>query len=227
MTGQLAFDLPHRVALGAGDFLLAPCNQDAVGWLDRWPDWPAPALVVHGPGGSGKTHMAHVWQARSGARMAAPADIEANPLSAFSETAQYWIVDDAPAGVDEEAFLHFYNAVVERNGNLLITARTPPSRWSLTLPDLRSRLLAVPAVAVGQPDEELLGAVLVKLFSDRQLPVGPDVLTYLLARMERSFAEAHAVVAALDRQALAERRKVTVHLAREVLTKRHQDTDGA
>ncbi len=226
MSEQLALDLAHRVALGAGDFLLAPCNSDAVGWLDRWPDWPAPALTVHGPAGSGKTHMAHVWQARSGARLLRPGDIASQAFSAFDSGNLCWIVDDVTPGFDEEAFLHFYNAVAEHGGHILITARTPPSRWSLALADLRSRLTAAPAVAVGRPDDALLGGVLVKLFADRQLPVGPDVLTYLLARMERSFPAAHRLVAALDRHALAKRSRITVPLARDVLTTLSEDTNG-
>ncbi len=226
MTEQLVFDLAHRQALGAGDFLLAPCNRDAVGWLDRWPDWPAPALTIHGPAGSGKTHMAEVWRARSGARVLKTAEIVAQPLAAFDEGVQCWVIDDLSPGFDETALLHFYNAVAERGGHILITARTPPSRWALALADLRSRLTAAPAVAVGRPDDTLLAAVLVKLFADRQLPVGPDVLTYLLTRMERSFPAVHALVAALDRQALTEQKKVTVPMARNVLTKLNEQEYG-
>jgi chromosomal replication initiation ATPase DnaA len=170
--------------------------------------------------------MAHVWQARSEARLIRPAEIAAQPFSAFDTGEKNWIVDDVAPGVDEEALLHFYNAVAERGGFMLLTARVPPSRWQLGLADLRSRLTAAPAVAVGRPDDALLGAVLVKLFSDRQLTVGPDVLTYLLARMERSFPVAHALVAALDQRALAERRKLTVPLAREVLTNLNDMRNG-
>lgn len=227
MNEQLVFDLPHRAALDAGDFLLAACNRDAVAWLDRWPEWPAPLLTVHGPAGSGKTHMAFVWRARNGARLMHPEEIAAQPFSAFDDGDRNWIVDDVAAGFDEEAFLHFYNAVAERGGSILLTARTPPSRWPIALADLRSRLTAAPAVAIGRPDNELLGAVLVKLLGDRQLTVGPDVLIYLLARMERSFSAARNVVAALDRRALAERRKLSIPLARDVLTELNDGRNGA
>jgi chromosomal replication initiation ATPase DnaA len=226
VTEQLVFDLAHRQALGAGDFLLAPCNRDAVGWLDRWPDWPAPALTIHGPAGSGKTHMAEVWRARSGARVVPIAGIAAHPLAAFDDGGNAWVIDDVSPGFPETAFLHFYNAVAERGGHLLITSRSAPSRWSLALPDLRSRLVAAPAIAVGRPDDTLLAAVLVKLFADRQLPVGPDVLTYLLARMERSFPAMHALVAALDRQALAEQKRITVPMARNILMKLNDVKNG-
>jgi len=215
MSEQLALDLEHRPALGADDFLVAPCNRDAVAWLDRWPDWPAPALTIHGPAGCGKTHMAHVWRARGGARFIDRATLAQSAASAGAGAC--WIVDDAPAGLDERQFLHFFNMVAEGGGHVLITARTAPARWEIGLADLRSRLVAAPAVAVGRPDDGLIGAVLVKLFADRQLSVGGEVLSYMLARMERSFAAARALVAALDRHALAARRRITIPLAREVM----------
>ena len=214
MSEQLALEFEPRTALGADDFLVAPCNQDAVAWLDRWPDWPA--LTIHGPAGCGKTHMAHVWRARSGARIVGPAEI-AGLIAPGGGTC--WIVDDVSASLDERTFLHFFNMVAEGGGHLLMTARTAPARWPIALADLRSRLVAAPAVAVGRPDDGLIGAVLAKLFADRQLSVGAEVLSYLLARMERSFAAAHALVATLDRHALAARRAITIPLAREVMEK--------
>ncbi len=221
MSQQLALDLEYRPALGADDFLLAACNRDAVAWLDRWPDWPAPALTIHGPAGCGKTHMAQVWRARSGARIVG--DITGNGTFAALNVAESdggcWVVDDLAAGFEEREFLHFFNMVAERGGHILIAARTAPARWPIALPDLRSRLVAAPAVAIGRPDDGLIGAVLVKLFADRQLHVGAEVLSYMLARMERSFAAAHGLVAALDRHALATRRRVTIPLARDVMEK--------
>jgi chromosomal replication initiation ATPase DnaA len=127
------------------------------------------------------------------------------------------VVDDADALLDEEALLHLHNYIAEIGGKLLLTGRRPPARWPLKLADLSSRLTAAPAVDIRLPDDELLGALLVKLFRDRQLTVGKDVLIYLVARMERSFAATSAVVEALDQLALAERRSVTVQLARTVL----------
>jgi chromosomal replication initiation ATPase DnaA len=223
MSAQLALELEYRPALGVEDFLVAPCNRDAIGWLDRWPDWRV--LTIHGPAGCGKTHMAHVWQARSGARFIGPAQIAGLPASDPDFGQACWIVDDACAGLDERGFLHFFNMVVEGGGHILITARTPPARWTIALPDLRSRLVAAPAVAVGRPDDGLIGAVLVKLFADRQLHVGAEVLRYILERMERSFAAAHKLVAALDRHALAVRRRVTVPLARDVMKQLNDSGD--
>ncbi len=226
MNEQLVLDLGRRTAHGAGDFLIAPCNSDAVAWLDRWPDWPAPALAIYGPAGCGKTHMAHVWQARSGARIVRTDELARTPPDALLRQSTSLVIDDAAAGMDERAFLHLYNMVAEARGHLLITGRTAPARWPLELADLRSRLAAAPAVAVGLPDDALIAAVLVKLFADRQLRVGGEVLTFLVARMERSFAAAHAIVAALDRAALAARRKITVPLARNVLQKLEEEITG-
>jgi chromosomal replication initiation ATPase DnaA len=212
---QLVLDLGQRPALGREDYLLAPSNADAVAWLDRWPDWPAPALTIHGPAGCGKTHLAHVWQARSGSRLIAAADLGVADLRELA--AQPVAVEDADRGVDEQALFHLYNLAAERKQHVLLTARSAPAHWALSLADLRSRLRAAPAVALVLPDEALIAAVLVKLLADRQLKVGSDVISFLVVRMERSFAAARNMVAALDGAALAARSNITVPLARQVL----------
>ncbi len=218
---QLALDLGHRPALGAGDFLVAPANREAVGWLDRWPDWPAPALVLHGPEGSGKSHLVQVWRARSGAgQIAAPDLAGADPPALLAGLPSLAVEDaDRAAGDDaaEAALLHLYNLAAEGGHHLLLTAPAPAARWPLRLPDLASRLRAAPVVALTEPDDALLTAVLVKLFADRQLRVRPELIALLAARMERSFAGARRLVAALDRASLAGRRAITPRLAAEVL----------
>ena len=215
MTGQLVFEFPHRPAFGAEDFLVAPSNAAAVAWLDRWPGWPSSAAVLHGPRGCGKTHLAHVFEARSGAVLRAAAALTPDDVPELAAHAAA-VVDDAEQAA-EQPLLHLVNLVAEHGGHLLLTAQSPPARWTTALPDLRSRLLAMPAVAVLPPDDALIGAVLVKLFADRQLVVGEDVIVFLLHHMERSFAAARRIVAALDRAALAAQRRVTVNLARRVL----------
>jgi chromosomal replication initiation ATPase DnaA len=213
---QLPLDLPHRPALGRADFLVAPCNEAAIAWLDRWPGWPAPALALYGPAGSGKTHLAHVFAARAAARFIDPAALATDRVPALLGAAAAAIVDDADRAA-EEPLLHLYNLLAERGGHLLVVAREAPARWRIALPDLRSRLSAAPAVAVAPPDEALIGALLVKLFADRQLAVGEEVLAFLALHLERSFAAAQRAVAALDAAALAEHRRVTVPLAKRVL----------
>jgi chromosomal replication initiation ATPase DnaA len=210
---QLAFDLGHRPALGAEDFLVAPSNAEAVAWLDRWPDWPAPALVLYGPAGSGKTHLAHVFEARSGARNVA-AELAPEQVPHLAAAA---VVVDPAEGAAEEPLLHLYNLVAERRGALLLVGRSPPAQWRIGLADLRSRLLASPTVALRPPDDALLGAVLLKLFADRQVAVGEELIAFLLRRTERSFEAARLVVAQLDAAALAAGRPITVPFAREVL----------
>jgi chromosomal replication initiation ATPase DnaA len=212
---QLAIDLPYRPALGRADFLVSDCNAAALQWIERWPDWPAPALVLHGPARSGKSHLAHLWRERSGGMLvpgeallrAAP-----NELAACRAVA----VDDAERA-PEPALLHLYNCCSEGGASLLVVAREAPASWPMTLLDLASRLRAAPAVAIAAPDDALLGAVLVKHFADRQVQVAPAIIGFLVRRMERSFAAAAALAERLDRMALGAGRPITIALARRVL----------
>jgi chromosomal replication initiation ATPase DnaA len=224
---QLPLDLGPRPALGREDFLLADCNAAAVAWIDRWPDWPGGGLAIHGPAGSGKSHLAAVWRRQSGALSIAVDELgTAEPPRLLGE-ARACVIDglyDTSARPDERRLLHLYNLLRERGGHLLLTAQAPPARWPVVLPDLRSRLGALPAVEIGAPDDALLSAVLVKLFADRQLAVGTDVVAYLAPRMERSFAAARRIVDALDREALAAHRRIALPLARDVLAR---DPGGA
>ncbi len=225
MTGavQLALDLGVRQALGREDFLVAPINGDAVAWIDRWPDWPAPALALVGPPGCGKTHLAHVWQVGSRAALLEADAVARWDPEDFPGAAANCIVEHADRVADEAALLHLYNFIAERSGALLLTARTAPARWPVRLPDLASRLRAAPVAAISAPDDAVIEAVLVKLFADRQLRVGPEVVAFLVARIERSFAAARATVAALDEAAMQAGRGVTVPLAGTVLDRLGED----
>lgn len=215
-AAQLALGFEVRPALGGADFLVAPANADAVAWLDKWPDWPAPAFVIFGPPGAGKTHLAHVFAARAGAQVLAGTALAGSNPVALAEGAPACIVDDADAA-DERALLALYNAAAEADRRLLLTAGSAPRAWGIDLADLRSRLLAAPAAALRLPDDALVKAVLVKHFSDRQLRVEPAIVDYLAARMERSFDAARRLAGAIDEAALAARREITLPLVREVL----------
>jgi len=219
---QYPLDLGHRQAWGLDDFLVAASNQDAVEWLDRWPDWPGHALALHGPAGSGKTHLAHVWEARVGASGATVQLMEATELKAvnvamLAANGAAVVVEHGDKNVDEKALLHLFNLLKETGGHLLLTSREAPSRWPMTLPDLGSRLSAIPIAELRPPDDDLLEAVLVKLFHDRQLTVDRPVVAYLLSRMERSFDAARHLADTIDREALAEGRRITVPFVRQIL----------
>ena len=207
---QLPLDLPVRSAMNAAGFVVSMSNHDAVAWTDRWPDWPNGVLAVYGPPGCGKTHLAHVWQARSAARFLEARELDQLPLG------ENLILDGIR--LPEEHLFHLINHVRAQQTALLILDREPPARWAVRLPDLASRLASVPAVAVLPPDDTLLAAVLAKHFADRQVEVAPEVIAYLVKQIERSFTAAEIMARRLDREALARRAPITIKLARDILS---------
>lgn len=221
--GQLAFDLGHRPALGRDDFLVAPCNAEAVAWLERWPDWPSHAMALYGPSGCGKSHLLAAFaHAQADVAMLDATALAAEAVLRMDLPAVV-VVDNLDVLADEAALFHLWNRTKEAGRHLLLAGRDAPARQKVTLPDLRSRLSAIPAIGIGAPDDSLLAALLVKHFADRQLRVGEDVVTYILGRIERSFAAIGQVVEALDRVSLKERRAVTVPLARAVIEAMDRD----
>ena len=230
MARQLTFDLALPPPTYAReDFVVSNGNREALAWLDRWPDWPGPALALSGPPGSGKTHLGRIWAARTTAALRSGADFEAKSvadLAALTESHAAVLVDDADHAPDRALF-HLYNLMRERRGHLLLLSELAPARWRIALPDLASRLRAAPAVAVASPDDELLGSIILKQLADRQLHAGPGVVQYLVSRMERSAEVARRLVAALDRRALAERREIDRRLAADVLGETAGETSTA
>lgn len=220
MASQLTFDLALPPPTYAReDFVVADGNRDALAWVDRWPDWPTPALSVSGPTGSGKTHLGRIWAARAQARLLDGSDLDDKSvadLADFAQASSATLIDRAE-GAPERSLFHLYNLVRERRGHLLLISTEPPARWRIALPDLASRLRAAPAVSMSSPDDELLGSIILKQLADRQLHAGPGVVQYLVSHMERSADAARRVVAALDRKALAERREIDRRLAADVL----------
>lgn len=214
---QLVFDLGHRPAFGRDDFLVTSGNRDAVDWIDRWPVWPGHALAIFGPAGCGKSHLTHVFALRAAALVLAPVDVRSDNIARLIEGPLALALEDGEAVADSRSLLHLFNAVKERGGTLLLTSREPPARWPVTLADLSSRLAAVTTVRIAPPDDAMMEAVLVKLFADRQITVGPDVIAYLVRHMDRSFAAARAVVAKADSASLTDKRAVTIPLVKQIL----------
>ena len=217
MSEQLVLDLPHRPALGEEDFLVSASNAVAVAEIDRWPDWPHPLLVLVGPAGSGKSHLANVWRLRSGADMVAASRIS-DAYVRGRNAGQPVLLEDIDRGEgDERAMFHLCNLAREGSFHVLVTARTPPGEWSIALPDLRSRLRSAPVAIIETPDDALLKAVLVKLFTDRQLVVEPHVVQHIAMHMERSMEAASRIVEEIDRRSLQAKRRVTRAIAAQAL----------
>jgi chromosomal replication initiation ATPase DnaA len=213
---QLALALDHAERLTREDFLPGPSNEMALAMIDRWPDWPARILAVVGPEGSGKSHLASIWSLESGARFLSARALELADLPASIATGALVLEDCVGGDIDERALFHLLNLVREEEAWLMLTARGLPTTWPVTLPDLVSRLRAMPQVTVSSPDDALLRAVLVKQFADRQLGVDESLIAYLLPRIGRSFADARAAVGKLDREALQRGRPVNRALAAEL-----------
>jgi chromosomal replication initiation ATPase DnaA len=214
---QLALTLPARSARGRADFILAAPNAHAVALVEGWRAWPQGKLMLVGPEGAGKTHLAHVWAAESGARLW---DARLLPRAEGLGAAVVEDVDRIAGDAGgEEALFHFHNTLLGHGGRLLMTGRGHPSTWGIVLPDLASRLTGTLVADIGPPDDALLQAVLLKHFADRQLIAQKTLIPWLVRRMPRSFAAAAAIVAALDAEALAQGRAVSRTLAARILDK--------
>ncbi|RUP07630.1 DnaA/Hda family protein [Hyphomicrobium sp.] len=209
---QLVFELPHRAAMGLEDFLVSESNASAVALVDRWPDWPIGAAVLAGPKGSGKSHLANIWLKRAGATPFEASAITREAVPAMASEGAL-LIEDVQKISDEAALFHLLNLVREQRLQILLTTDTVPGDLAIALPDLRSRLKALPLAIIDPPDDALLRAVLVKLFADRQLSVEPQLVDYVLVRMERSMLAAERFVAEADRRALVLQRRVTRAIA--------------
>ena len=196
---------------------MTEANEEAVAWIDKWPDWRGRSLLVVGPPGSGKTHLANVWQAQTNAQLVSSDEIAALAIDKLEQLSEGpLILENAGHGMDETALFHLFNLMAEKQSGLLITARKTPRHWNLQLADLISRLGTIPVATIHEPDDALFAALVIKLFSDRQLAVTPDVVQYIVDRLERSFEAARRFVAHLDHRALAGKRKITLPLIRDV-----------
>ncbi len=206
---QLLLDLPQRTAMGRDDFLVAPSNAAAVKLVDDWPDWPAHAGFLVGPEGSGKSHLAHVWQRKSAARIMPLNMLSTIDVPEMLASGALCLESEHGESFNETALFHALNHAKQNMGSVLLTSRSEASTWLIKLPDLVSRLKAIPVVHIAPPDDVLLRGVLVKLFSDRQINVDEALVSYMLARMPRSLAAARYLVTEIDNQALIEKAEVT------------------
>ena len=218
---QIPFDLGSRRAYERSDFQIGKSNAAAVGWIDRWPEWPAPVLILQGPAASGKSHLAAVWQDTSSAAIINPEMLVTHQAEDLFELGDALALDGLDPWLGDQAaettLFHLYNMLKEEQKTMMITMRMAPSIADFTIPDLASRFRAAPSIGIHAPDDMLLASVLIKLFSDRQLSVSNDVIAYLLPRMERSFASARDIVERADRKALSEKRRISVPLMRKVM----------
>lgn len=213
---QIPLDLGHGTAYSRDDLVVSSSNAEAAALVDRWPDWPAPVVVLAGPAGSGKTHLAAIWREMADARVVEAGQVEA---AAATFDGRPVLVDDIDTGtLDQEGLFHLINAVRGGGSQLLLTARRFPAAWGATLPDLVSRLKAAATVEIHEPDDVLLAGVITKLFADRQIQVEPHVVQYLVRRIERSLATAMRVVERLDRAALERKTPITRALAAETIS---------
>ena len=216
---QLAFALPHAESLTRDNFLEGPANAAALGLIESWPEWPARTMLLAGPEGSGKSHLAAIWAEQAGARSTTAHALTAATVPAALATGALVVEDLRPNDFDERALFHLLNLAREDEAYVLITARTPPSAIEVELRDLRSRLRALPVVPLAEPDDLLFRALIVKFCADRQLAVDESVVGYLATRIERSYAAARQAVDRLDREALRLGRPVTRALAAELMRK--------
>ncbi len=218
---QIPLDLGHRTALARNDFLVAPNNHDAVAWIDLWPEWPAPLLVLYGAPASGKTHLGAVWSERSAAICVKASAINEDVIRDIADMNHHVIIEDGDSLIGnltgEKGLFHLYNIFKEDQRSIMLTLQEPPVRRSFALPDLASRLRAAPSVAIREPDEHLLSALIVKLFNDRQIRVSTEVLQYILPRIERSFEAVRDLVEKADQRAMVEKRSITIPFLRDII----------
>lgn len=208
---QIPLDIGHTPGHSRDELVVSDANRQAVALIDAWPVWPAPVVVLAGPAGSGKSHLAAIW-----AEMANAVQLDAAAIEGWVEDAPLThavVIDDADSGLDERGLFHLINAARSTGTPILLTARRFPSAWGVRLPDLASRLKAAATVEILEPDDHLLAAVITKLFADRQVEVEPHVVQFLVRRIERSLATAIDVVERLDRVALEQKTRITRTLA--------------
>ena len=228
---QLALDFPHRPSLGREDFMVAKCNQEAVFTIDLWPAWPYFAICIYGPSGCGKTHLANVFAQMVALKTSHPyripfikaSQIDKNMAHTLFETNPQIVIEDLHTLKNQEALFHLYNTYRDLGGNILFTSNIAPARINFSLPDLRSRMNIVPNIEIKAPDDELLIALIVKLFMDRQITPSQELLNFLIKNIHRSFSYVRKLVEEIDNISLAKKRAISINIAKEAITTLNSD----
>lgn len=229
MTGggsQLLLDIGLSGSMSRDDLVVSRSNLAAVSLIERWPNWPGPAVVLAGPPGSGKTHLATIWREMAAARACDPGALTDADLDA-AQSGEALLLDGVqPGGFDENALFHILNAVRANGGSVLMTSSHWPGAWQVATPDLRSRIQAATTVEIGEPDDDLLIGVMTKLFADRQIMVEASVIRYIASRIERSLASVQAIVDRLDKASLERKTRITRAFA-ATFVREHDAGQGA
>jgi len=228
---QLALDFPHRPSLGREDFMVAGCNIEAVSTIDLWPSWPYFSICIYGPSGCGKTHLANVFAQMVALNTPHPYRIpfiKANQLSkdivhSIFDISKQIVIEDLHTLNNQEALFHLYNTYRDLGGNILFTSEIAPARINFSLPDLRTRMNIVPALEIKAPDDDLLMALLVKLFMDRQITPSQELINYLLKNIQRSFSYTRKIVEEIDNISLAKKRAISIAIAKEAIETLNSD----
>jgi len=214
---QLVMPFSSAPSYHAADFIRGAANAEGVRWVEAWPEWPYSMLLLTGPKGSGKTHLSHVFAARARATIIPTERVGTAPADHLLTGNHCWVLDNIDSITDAPALAQLINHVWARGDYLMMTAAAPAAQLSIPLPDLRSRLLAMPSITLGAPDDALLAGVLAKEFADRQLRVAPDVLNYAATRLERSYSSMQQFAARIDALSLARGKAITLPLVRQLL----------
>jgi chromosomal replication initiation ATPase DnaA len=220
MARQLRLSLKRPASFTRDAFVHGASNALALAAIDAWPGWAGGCLALVGPQSAGKTHLARAW-----AENADAVTLDRLSPDVAAAAGRPVLLEDVDQGVDEEALFHLINLAAQKGAGLLVTARTLPATWPARLPDLRSRVNALPVAEIEAPDDQVLTGVLKKFFRERNIRPNEDVYPYLLRRMERSIAGAHAIVERLDETEHPEIRPVSRVLARQILEDDSQNLD--
>lgn len=220
---QLILGLPFRPALGREDFLVAGSNREAIDFIDSWPDWREPVAVIYGPKSCGKSHILNVWRSRTDGIALTADDLSAEKLEAtLNQLPGNFTIDNLDeimsAGAPvQQAVFHLINAIRNKGGSLLCTTCILPGEWDIALKDLESRLKGAHLLKIDVPDDDLLFAIFVKLFHERQMVVEPDIIQYILARCDRDFETIFSMVEKIDAASLQQKRRITLPFVKKVL----------